>query len=62
MFNIILVCDTGSWSEWDECSASCGKGFSNRHRQYINPEDNYKPHCTKQLIQRKGCYVLPSCM
>lgn len=60
----MLVCDTGPWSEWDECSASCGKGYSNRNRQFINPEDAYKLHCstTKQLTQRKGCYKLPSCL
>ncbi|XP_025414677.1 spondin-1 isoform X3 [Sipha flava] len=57
------ICETSAWSDWDECSATCGKGFSNRYRQYKNPEDNHKPYCSKRsMIQRKGCYVLPSCL
>ncbi|VVC28842.1 Hypothetical protein CINCED_3A000467 [Cinara cedri] len=55
------VCDTSPWSDWDECSATCGRGYSNRHRQFVNPEDTYKLHCNKNLTQRKGCFVLPSC-
>lgn len=62
MFQILLVCDTGPWSDWDECSATCGKGFSNRYRQFVNPEDIHKPSCNKNLTQRKGCFVLPSCL
>lgn len=41
---------------------TCGKGYSTRYRQYKNPEDTHKPHCSKRsMTQRKGCYVLPSC-
>ncbi|XP_050438956.1 spondin-1 isoform X2 [Adelges cooleyi] len=54
------ACAVGPWSEWDTCTATCGRGYTNRRRQYLNPE-TYKPHCSEQLLQRKGCYVLPSC-
>ncbi|XP_050528675.1 spondin-1 isoform X2 [Daktulosphaira vitifoliae] len=55
------ACAVGPWSEWEPCTATCGRGNTSRHRQYLNPDSYKTSFCSVQLTQNKKCYVLPSC-
>ncbi|CAH2281689.1 SCO-spondin [Pelobates cultripes] len=50
-------CVLSEWSEWTECSASCGGGVSERNRTIIVPADPGGKICTTPLVLHRSCNV-----
>lgn len=46
------------WSEWTICSHSCGKGFTERFRNCIEPQYGGK-NCNETTKDKKDCYLKP---
>ena len=47
----------GQWSQWSECSATCGEGRQTRQRRCIGPGD-----CDVALIDEEPCQDQPNCI
>lgn len=45
---------TTDWSEWSECSSTCGKGIRKRSRHYKNP-DLAKGVCNEIINDHEMC-------
>ncbi|XP_063781355.1 SCO-spondin-like [Pseudophryne corroboree] len=48
-------CVLSDWSEWTECSASCGGGMSERQRTVLAPADPGGEPCPSPLILHQTC-------
>ncbi|XP_074604249.1 spondin-1-like [Brevipalpus obovatus] len=48
-------CATGEWSDWSECSVSCGRGSRTRNREYLR--DDARETCNEELIETTSCYM-----
>ncbi|XP_015782127.1 spondin-1-like isoform X2 [Tetranychus urticae] len=49
-----VSCATTSWSEWSDCSVTCGKGSRTRSRKFMNR--SAKKVCTQvELVQNESC-------
>lgn len=49
-----------SWSNWTECSQSCGGGMTSRTRACINPMPMYGGKtCPGKPVETKECNVQP---
>lgn len=48
-------CVVTSWSEWSECSVTCGKGVSMKTRMIKVQPQNGGRICPKRLIRKKKC-------
>ncbi|KAF4523631.1 hypothetical protein B566_EDAN010140 [Ephemera danica] len=55
-------CKVSEWTEWSQCSATCGRGFKTRQRYYINQIKAGIDFCERQLIGKAPCVAShPSC-
>ncbi|XP_076800719.1 uncharacterized protein LOC143445480 isoform X3 [Clavelina lepadiformis] len=52
--NSCKLCDVSSWSEWSQCSTSCGGGEKTRQRP-CNEGNGGKVGCTEPVIERREC-------
>ena len=49
----------GQWSEWGECSKSCGGGTRTKTRECINQRDSYGNPCNQDLVETEKCNENP---
>jgi len=59
-FSIILAVDGGfgEWSEYAECSASCGQGFQDRERTCNSPlPQNGGKDCASESTETRSCQL-----
>nr|CAD7439236.1 unnamed protein product [Timema bartmani] len=55
-------CAVTEYSEWSECSVSCGKGLRMRQRSYLMPQKAEMLGCNRQLISKEMCVAsVPEC-
>jgi len=50
-----IDCVVGEWSEWNECTATCGGGQQNRERHVKTLAVGDGKPCTKALSEIQGC-------
>lgn len=48
-------CQVSEWSEWSECSSSCGRGWMFMERTIISPASNGGRACPKKMFKRRRC-------
>ena len=50
------------WSQWSECSTTCGTGTQDRERECNNPAPQYGgDNCTGESSETRACPDLPLC-
>lgn len=52
----------GEWSEWSQCSNSCGRGRKNRKRAIIQEAAFGGKKCPTATKSKKGCYGEYGCL
>ena len=48
-------CEVSPWSDWSECSSTCGRGWMFMERSVITPASNGGRPCPKKLTKRRRC-------
>ena len=55
-FNILLECVWDKWSDWQQCSKSCGYGYQSRTRPRAYIEENgERKRCDGKTKEKRGC-------
>ena len=54
-------CQVSEWSDWSDCSSSCGRGWMFMERQILSPASNGGRACPKKLTKRKRCTSTTKC-
>eukprot|EP00095_Tigriopus_kingsejongensis_P005413 maker-scaffold327_size205035-snap-gene-1.9 protein:Tk05413 transcript:maker-scaffold327_size205035-snap-gene-1.9-mRNA-1 annotation:"PREDICTED: spondin-1-like" len=56
---ISIDCQMSAWSEWSECSKSCGIGWQTRTREIVLPPQGQGKPCPQKLERKKKCRKIP---
>ncbi|XP_059097069.1 spondin-1-like isoform X2 [Tigriopus californicus] len=56
---VIIDCQVSTWSEWSECSKSCGIGWQTREREIILETQGGGKRCPRKLERRRKCSKIP---
>lgn len=57
----VIDCVVTVWSDWTQCSRTCGNGRKERRRMVkLNAQNGGRP-CPRKLVQRRKCKDNPSC-
>ncbi|XP_045479299.1 spondin-1 [Harmonia axyridis] len=57
-----VECAVTDYSNWSNCSVSCGKGLRMRSRVYREPEKAATANCNRQLVSKEMCVAaIPEC-
>lgn len=55
-------CAVTEYTDWSECSVTCGKGLRMRTREYRMPEKAQMFSCNRQLVSKEMCVAaVPEC-
>ncbi|XP_023246148.1 spondin-1-like [Copidosoma floridanum] len=55
------ACRVTAWSDWGECSETCGPGVKRRTRQYKNEKSAAKRRCESRLTDEATCQLSDKC-
>lgn len=55
------ACEVTDWGSWGDCSATCGRGYKLRQRDYRNSTAAMVNHCRKILTDRRKCFAERQC-
>lgn len=50
-----MECRVSDWTDWSECSVTCGQGHRMRTRQYLNKSKADMMGCTLPLVDKEIC-------
>ncbi|KAL3267359.1 hypothetical protein HHI36_011490 [Cryptolaemus montrouzieri] len=57
-----VECAVTEYSNWSNCSVSCGKGLRMRTREYRMPQKAIMFNCNRQLVSKEMCVAeIPEC-
>ena len=57
---LLAGCITTEWGSWGNCSQACGKGFKNRTREFVDPDDSSRSECNKTMLEyTETCFEKP---
>ena len=56
-----IDCIITRWSEWSECSTTCGKSYKSKTRMVKRHPENGGKQCPQKLVRRKRCREVPKC-
>ena len=54
-------CMVTPWTEWEECTQTCGKQYVTRSRMIKRQPENGGKECPRKLSRRRKCRGLPKC-
>lgn len=57
-----VECSVTDYTDWSECSVTCGKGLRMRTREYRMPQKAQMFQCNRQLVSKEMCVAaVPEC-
>uniref|UniRef100_A0A5S6Q5X9 Spondin-1 n=1 Tax=Trichuris muris TaxID=70415 RepID=A0A5S6Q5X9_TRIMR len=52
-------CVVSGWSDWSDCSQTCGRGMKERVRTILSPAQNGGQPCPVELVEKARCRLRP---